>query len=177
MYLESRVEEAVVPYLVFQVLMQEVIVAKYSFIGSKYYQCAIVFRGACFFVLLRQYAALELCCLSPSFAIGGYLKILTQCIYSLGTYTVKPDRFLKGFTIIFSTGIYLTHHIYHLAQRYATSKITNSDAAFRNSQLYTFSLAHGKLVYAVVHHLFYQHIDTIIYAAAIAQLAYVHTRT
>ena len=50
-----------------------------------------------------------------SVAIAGYQEITTQSINSFDADTVQTDRLLKGFAIVFGSGIHLAGDIYNLA--------------------------------------------------------------
>ena len=113
----------------------------------------------------------------PPFSKRGYLKIITKCIHCFCSHPIQPNAFLKCFAVVFCSCIYFTYHIHHFSQRYSPAKVTNSNRFFFfiYGKINIFSMTHSMFIYAVVHHLFYQYINTIVRAATISQFSYIHT--
>src|ERR1700677_3328594 len=102
---QAGIEKAIIPYLVLEVLMQEVVMLKNRFIGPENHKGSIRLSSICFFMLLNQYASFEFGHFCTPIPEGGYHKIFTQRIDRLSPYPIQSHRFLKGFAVVLGAGI------------------------------------------------------------------------
>ena len=128
-------------------------------------------------MFLEQFSPLEFSSFFLSIPEGRNLKILTQGIHCLCTHAVQSNTFLKYLAVVFGTSIDLADHIDQLSQRYSTTIIPDGHFPVVQDKLNMLAMAHHVFINTIVHHLFEQHINAIVLAAPIAQLAYVHAWT
>src|SRR5690606_26236826 len=118
-----------------------------------------------------QLSPFELGGFFPAFTDGGHFKVAAQRVYGFGADPVEADGLLEGAAIVFRAGIDLAYHVYHLTQGDAPAKITNGDGIILYGDLYALAVPHRVFVDTVVYHFFEEHIDAVVGAGAIAQLA------
>ena len=106
-----------------------------------------------------------------------YGEIGRKCIYGLCSHTVQTDGFLKGFIVIFTTGIDNRNSIHHLTQWNSTSVVTNRHLAAFDGYINDFTLLHAELVDGVVDCFFNKNVYTIVSVTSVAKLTDIHTRT
>ena len=58
-------------------------------------------------------------------AVGLYDKRVRKRINRLGTHTIQAHRFLEGFAVVLTTGIYFGYAIDHFTQRNAAAIIAH----------------------------------------------------
>ena len=85
------------------------------FVGDKADKRPVGFLGGLDVLLVRNDGLAIFYLFVFSVAIAGYQEITTQGINSFDTDTVQTDRLLKGFAIVFGSGIHLAGDIYNLA--------------------------------------------------------------
>ena len=109
---------------------------------------------------------------------AAHLKVKAQRIHSLKAHAVQTHALLESLAVKLTAGIQHAHSLHKLALRDSAPVVTHRYPA-RVRKLYLYALAgiHAELIHAVVNDLLEQHIDSVIGCRAVAQLAYVHTRT
>ena len=85
------------------------------FVGDKADKRPVGFLGGLDVLLVRNDGLAIFNLFIFSVAIAGYQEITTQGINGFDAYTVQTDRLLKGFAIVFGTGIHLAGDIDDLA--------------------------------------------------------------
>src|SRR5690606_34172566 len=125
-YLQSRVEEAVVPDLVLEKLRMKLEILKNRIIRNEGHQRTIRFARLCLFVFFNQYASLELRRLLLPFPHRCNLEVIAECIHSLRTHAVQSNGFLKGLAVVFRSGVDLAHHVHNLSEGNAAAIISHS---------------------------------------------------
>src|SRR5262249_21658277 len=113
---KACIEEAIVPYLVFQVLVYEVVMLEYCIVRLKVYLSAVVLCCGNFFVFLCQYASFKFGALHFAVPERCNFEIRAECIHSLSTHTVKTYRLLESLAVVLGARVDLAYHIYHFTQ-------------------------------------------------------------
>ena len=104
-------------------------------------------------------------------------KATRKHIHRLHTDSVQSNRLDKSRGTVLSTGI---HHRYgrsQTLQRNTTSVIANPDRLVLDRDLDQLASSHDELIDRVVHHLFDQHINSIIGRRSIPQFTDIHPRS
>ena len=173
---QASVEIGVIPDLLFQVFGYEPVIPEYGFIRLKADERSIRFFGIGFRMVVYQFAAAEFGNLCTAFAHTFHCEAVAECIHRLRSDPVQSNRFLKGFAVVLTAGIDFTHTIDHFAQGNTATEIANGYFMVFDADINFLSMAHHVFVDAVIDDFFYQYVDTIIGAGAVAKFTDVHTR-
>ena len=137
--------------------------------------------GAVFFVcrgnleILHQNALAEFGALDLAVAETLYDKLCRERVHRLGTHAVHAHRLLEGFGIVLAARIHLRHAVDDLLQRDAAAVVAHAAAVVFHVDFNLLARAHGELVDGVVDNFLREHVDAVVGALSVAQLADVHT--
>ena len=174
---EPGVEICVISQQVLHELIQKLITDKQGVVRFEE-DVSTIFFSRIFGHIADELTFLKRCTTYLSIAEACYLETATQRIHSLDTDTIQSNTLLESLGIIFTTCIQLTYRFDQLSLRDAAAIVTNAHPKFvLDVHFDSLSGSHLELVDTIVHHLFQEHIDTVIVLLAIAQTANVHPGT
>src|SRR6476659_7933128 len=137
-------------------------------------QCSILFACLCLLIFFDEESALKFRCFFLSCTNSCHLKIIAQCIHCLCPYPIQTNAFLKHLAIKLCPCIYLAYDIDYFPEGDPATVVTNGNLFALHDQLDRFPITHSKLINTIIDHLFYKHINSIVGAASVSQLANVH---
>ena len=101
--------------------------------------------------IAHEFATFELGYSHHSIAKTAYLKVGTEGIDSLQTYTIKSHTFLECLTVILATRIQLAHGIYHLSLGNASTIVSHTHTkVVLNGNFNTVACSHLELINTIV---------------------------
>ena len=172
---EPVVQVGVVPDLLFHVGGEEPEVLEQVVIGLEVDFGAVFLGGGGNLEVLHQNALAELGALYLAVAETLYDKLGRKGVHRLGTHTVHAHRLLEGFGIVLAARIHLRHAVDDLLERDAAAVVAHAAAVVFHVDFNLLARAHGELVDGVVDNFLREHVDAVVGALSVAQLADVHT--
>ena len=111
-------------------------------------------------------------------SVGLHLEVRAQRIDRLHAHTVQSYALLESLGVVFSAGVEHAHGLHQLALRYAAAIVAHADTqVFVYRNLNALACVHLELVDAVVDYFLQKHVDAVLGKRAVAQPAYIHTRS
>ena len=176
---QAAVQVAVVPDALFDILADEVIVAEELGVGDEFDEGACIVAGqGGEAAVVGQLAFAEFGDAGFAVAYRLHLEVGREGVDGFGTHAVQTHRLLEHLAVVLGTGVELAHGLHQFAQRDAAAVVADAHPPFGEVYLHLNLLAEARreLVDGIVYHLLDEHIDAVVVARAVAQLADVHTR-
>ena len=172
---EPVVQVGVVPDLLFHVGGEEPEVLEQLVIGLEVDFGAVLLVGGGNLEVLHQDALAEFGALHLTVTETLYDEFGRKRVHRLGTHAVHAHRLLEGFGIVLAARIHLRHAVDDLLERDAAAVVAHAAAVVFHVDFNLLARAHGELVDGVVDNFLREHVDAVVGALSVAQLADVHT--
>ena len=176
-YHQSRVQVGVVAQHGFHYFRVEKVVLEQCVVGLEEDVSARFVLGVGSGVAL-QLTFLEHQMAHLALAVGLHLEVRAQRIDRLHAHPVQSYALLESLRVVFSSGVEHAHGLHQLALRYAAAIVAHADTqVFVYRNLNALACVHLELVDAVVDYFLQKHVDAVLGKRAVAQPAYIHTRS
>ena len=174
---KAVVQVGVVPYLFFHVARQEAEILENAGIRFKVDFGTVLFGGVLLAFFADKLTLAEFGFLHAAVAETLDDELGRKRVHRLGTHTVQAHRLLEGFGVVLAAGVNLRYAVDDLAQRNAAAVVTYAGAVVFDVNDNLLAGTHHEFVDGVVDNFLHQHVNAIVGAVAVAELADVHTRT
>ena len=155
----------------------EVEVAEHLAVRSEDHQRSVLLADLLLSAAVLQFASFVSCPGTLSVSEGFDIVALGKGVHCLGTHSVESYRFLEDLVIEFSSGVELGGRLDDGIERDSAAEVPHGDLPVRDRDLDLLAETGGKLVYAVVHYLFEEHIDSVTGVGPVPESSDVHART
>ena len=174
---KAVVQIGVVPDLFFHVARQEAEILENAGIRFEIDFGTVLFGRILFAFFADKLALAEFGFLHATVAETLDDKLGRKGVHRLGTHTVQAHGLLEGFGVVLTTGVNLRYAVDDLAERNTAAKVAHAGAVVFNVNDNLLAGTHHEFVDGVVDNFFHQHVNAVVGAVAVAELADVHTRT
>ena len=172
--LEAVVQVGVVPDLLFHVRREETVVLENVGIRFKVnFGTVLLVRGT-FLVILHKHTTAEFSLLHAAIAEALDHELRGEGVHCLCTHTVQTDRLLESFGIVLAARVDFRYAVDDLAERNATAVVAHAGCMVVDINFNLFARTHHEFVDGVVYNFLDEHVDAVVRAVAIAELADVH---
>ena len=174
---KAVVQVGVVPDLFFHVARQETEILENAGVRFKIDFGTVLFGRILFAFFADKLTLAEFGFFDAAVAETFHDELGRKRVYRLGTHTVQAHGLLEGFGVVLTTGVNLRYAVDDLAERNAAAKVAHTGAVVFDVNDNLLAGSHHEFVDGVVDNFFHQHVNAVVGAVAVAELADVHTRT